>query len=159
METLKFHFFRSVTFIKFNGNQFLYFLLAVVFLGSMGIWLPLAIDYFPSNKLSKNIIASIPNNLLTYYLSVFFISLIDRIRYMINDQRYKHKETEILISAIVVIICIYLTYCSFSLNYQKKYDEATQYGIYATCLSLIVWWIANAKQPKTNQIDSLGGNV
>jgi hypothetical protein len=139
--------------------QVLYFLIAVILLGGIGVWLPFAIDYFPKNIISEESMKTLPGNLLTYYLSIFSVSLVDRIRYMLKDDRYRYKEFELLLSILVSAGCIYLTYYSFSFIYQKKYCEAIEYCKYATYLSFIVWWIANIKQPKTNSTQILGGTI
>jgi uncharacterized protein YacL len=140
-------------------NKILYFILTVVALGSMGVWLPLAIDYFKSYSLNKETLKILPGNILTYCVSLFFIAILDRIIHIIKDESCKHKITELLVMGFVIILCAILTYFSFrSINFEE-FDKATKYALIATFLAYIVWWIANWKDEKVDPFDSLGGKL
>ncbi|MCY7357201.1 MAG: hypothetical protein LH609_06965 [Rudanella sp.] len=131
-------------------NLLLYFIFTIVFLGNIGTLLPLAIDYFPENTLSEEAYKTFPGNLLTYYLSIFFVSLVDRIIHIIKKEDYKYKITEVLIFGLIVLVCLWLIYMAFSKIHQKQYDSALWYCLFAIILSYIVWWIANYKDEKMN---------
>lgn len=139
-------------------NQILYFVFTIVILSTIGVWLPLSIDYFPANKVSAKSLESLPGNLLTYYLSIFFVALVDRVLFLVRDNAYKHKITEILLAGVVAFICLTLTYFAFSKIYQKDYESAVHYCLYATVLSFVLWWIANYKDSKADPYSTLGGH-
>lgn len=136
-------------------NQLLYFVFTIIILGSVGVWLPLAIDFFPTNTLSPESYTTFPSNLLTYYLSIFFIALVDRVIYIVKEDDYKHKITEVLIFGFIALACFGLTYFAFSKIYQKQYDSAFSYCFWATMLSFIVWWVANRKDEKMTPGDAV----
>jgi len=140
-------------------NKILYFILTVFALGSMGAWMPFAIDFFKGNELHKETWEIFPGNILTYYLSLFFVAILDRIIYIVKDERYKHKITELLVIAFVALICVALTYLSFRSIALKEFQCATKFALIATSLAYLMWWLANWKDKKVDPYDSLGGEI
>ena len=140
-------------------NKILYFVITVIVLSSMGVWLPFALDYFKGDSISIETKQALAGNILTYYLSLFFIAVIDRILHISKDERYKHKITEILIMSLVILVCISLTYISFRSVAHKLYDKAAYYACIATAVSYIIWWIANWKNDNVDPYSSLGGKI
>ncbi len=136
-------------------NQILYFVFTIVVLGAIGVWLPLAIDYFPKNSLTEESYKTFPSNLLTYYLSIFFVALVDRIIFIVKEDDYKYKITEVLIFGFIALFCFGLTYFSFSKIYQKQYESASWCCLWATLLSFVVWWVANRKDEKMTPGDAV----
>jgi len=152
-------------FFKLKYNLVLYFLITVVFFGSIGVWLPMLIDWFNNNPkdASVKIITdetyhSTPNNIITYFLSVFSIALIDRILYIIDKKDYKHRKTEIFASLIIVVAVAFFVLKSFKLIKANDIENAIQFSIYGALISYAIWWIANFNDTKSDPSNSLGGN-
>jgi len=141
------------------ANRILYFILAVMIISSVGIWIPLAIDYFPDSKISEDTLNVLPSNILTYYLSILFIGLIDRILYLIRNREYKHIITEILILGLITAFVIFITYLSFKNIASKDFYYATIYAFIGAATSYIIWWLANFNDKKVDPINALGGEI
>ena len=129
---------------------FLYFLIAVTFFGGIGVWLPIAIDYFPKEILSKESYNAIPNNLLTYYLSVFFVAIGDRMYKLIDDGTYSYKKIELSILIICSILCCVLTYYVFMRINQQNFSAAVSLCKLGAFMSFIAWAYANWNDEKMN---------
>lgn len=140
-------------------NQVLYFIIAVIIFSSIGVWLPLLIDFFNYNSVSDKTIVIIPNSIISYSLSIFTIGLIDRILFMVDMQMYRHKKLEILVSVIVIILVSIFVFETFRALKNNLVDNAIIYSVIASLISYITWWIANYKGTKVNPVDSLGGEV
>ena len=129
---------------------FLYFLIAVAFFGSIGVWLPMTIDYFPEEILSKEAYNAIPNNLLTYYLSVFFVAIGDRMYKVIDDGSYVYKKIELSVLVICSILCCALTYYVFMRIQQQNFPAALGLCKLGALMSFIAWAYANRNDEKMN---------
>lgn len=138
-------------------NKILYFILTIVAFSAMGVWIPIAIDYFKGDTLGKETWEILPGNILTYYLSIVSVAIVDRIIYIVKDERYRHKITEVLIIAFVIILYIILTYLSFRFVYHKEFNKATNCALIATLFAYGMWWIANWKEQKVDPFNPLGG--
>ena len=141
-------------------NKILYFILTVIVLGSTGVTIPVAIDYFQHSDITNQSLVVLPYSLLTYYLSLFFIAIVDRILIITKDTTYTHKITEILIIGIVTLLIIgLLTFFSFKSLMQNNYSSATFYASLGTITAFVIWWIANYKDTKVDPFNSLGGEI
>jgi uncharacterized BrkB/YihY/UPF0761 family membrane protein len=151
------------TFLKDKYNLILYFLIAVVGFGSIGVWLPMFIDWFAntsddSTTFSETTNKSTPGNIITYFLSIFLVSLIDRILYVIDKENYKHRKTEIFISLLVIVAVIYFVLKSFKYLRMNDLESANTYALLGASVSFVIWWIANYQDKKTDPYSALGGN-
>lgn len=140
-------------------NQIVYFVFAIVVLASMGVWLPIIIDVFNFSMIRTETFNIIPNNILSYSLSIFSIAVIDRFIYMVDLDRYKHKKLEVLISFIVVLVVGVFVFMTFYSLKNNNASAAMYYSIIGSCISFIMWWFANYKDTKLNPYDVLGGQV
>jgi uncharacterized BrkB/YihY/UPF0761 family membrane protein len=151
------------TFFKDKYNLILYFLIAVLGFGSIGVWLPMFIDWFAHNSndattFSETTNKSTPGNIITYFLSIFLVSLIDRILYIVDKENYKHRKTEIFISLLVIVAVTYFVLKSFKYLRMNDLESANIYALVGAGISFVIWWIANYQDKKTDPYDALGGN-
>lgn len=151
------------TFFKTKYNLIVYFLLTIVGCGSLGVWFPMLLDWFAHDPKNPNILSDatnkgMPNNIITYFLSIFLVSLIDRILYVIDKEDYKHRKTEIFISIVIFIAVAYFVLNSFRFLRMNDLASANKYALIGAAISFIVWWIANYQDTKTDPYSALGGN-
>lgn len=153
------------SFLKRKYNLIIYFVSTVCILGSVGVWLPMLIDWFIGNSdpkgvgiLSKETYRSTPNNIITYFLSVFSIAVIDRVLHIIDKKDYKYRKTEILVSLVVIGLVGFFVLKSFRFIRLGDIDSAISFSIYGAVLSYVIWWIANYHDTRSDPDESLGGN-
>jgi|JI10StandDraft_1071094.scaffolds.fasta_scaffold1092141_2 hypothetical protein len=150
-----------LNFCKQKYNLILYFFIAIVGFGSIGVWLPMLLDWFMHNSepqvLTKATKEGTPNNIVTYFLSIFLVSLIDRILNVIDKEDYKHRKTEIIISIIILVAVAYCVLKSYKLVRMNDFDSANSYALIGAGISYLIWWIANYQDKKTDPYVTLGG--
>ena len=110
-------------------NFWVYFIVGIIFCGGAGIWL----SFLPSDK------PSMLMSICSFYLAIAGASCIDFI--FGEDERKYIRGFSILIAVILFL----LTAFSYS---------GTRYclAVIATIISLVLWWLANADNPKLADI-------
>lgn len=137
-------------------NKVLYFLVVVVFFQSIGVIIPIAVDFFQSGKVnvSSNVVSF---NILTYSASIFLASLVKRILVFVDDDKYKHKKLEVLVLIIVTIFESLLIFGAYYNIYHQCYEAAIKYSIIIMILAWVMWWIASQKDSITDPYSAIGG--
>lgn len=133
-----------------------YFLLTVVILGGLGVTLPLAIDYFKNDALTDYSLELAPNNLITYSISIFLVAFVDRMRYLIKDDRYKHKELEFIFLIIGVFGQAVLVFLAFKNIYHEDYQTSLKICYWITGLSFLLWWVVRKNDGAIDPYSALG---
>ena len=136
-----------------------YFLITIVFFGSLGVTIPIAIDYFKNKEFTPYSLFITPNNLITYSLSIFLVSLIDRFIFLLKKDRYKHKVAEFLFLVIGAIVQSLLVFLAMLNIYHQNFWLALQFSFFITGLSYINWWIVKKKDKDIDPYSALGGNI
>ncbi len=136
----------------------LYFVITIVIISSIGVWLPFAIDYF-AGTITPETKNALPGNLMTYYLALFTVSAIDRTLVIIDNTNYNYRKTEFLISIIVSLIFIGITFMAFKNIFHKDFATANVYAVIGTILSFVIWWISKWNTIETNATNILGGEI
>lgn len=148
-------------FISTKYNLILYFLIAIVAFGSIGVWLPFVLDWLKADpksasSISDNTWMSTPNNIVTYYLSILLIAFIDRLMFIIDKNDYAHRKTEIFISTIVMLLVACCVLKTYKLVNARDISLANSWAITGACISYIIWWIANFNETKTDPYSAFG---
>jgi undecaprenyl pyrophosphate phosphatase UppP len=134
-----------------------YFLLAIVFMSSIGVSLPYIFDNMNNDV---NIIKNLNQNIITYFIAILVAASLDIFLNLI-DKNASYKK---LVMLILVIINIGATVGISFVLYKNSKNELTDISYYAIAgiiLSYIMWWFANYKNPNfdvTNANSTLGGN-
>lgn len=137
----------------------LYFIITVLFLSSIGVWLPYGIDYFFGDSIKQETSDAFAGNLMTYYLAIFTVGIIDRLLSIIDNPNYNFKKTEFLLLVTVSIVCLFLTIMAFKNIFHKKFDVATNYAFYGTILSVFIWWLSKWDSITDSPANILGGPI
>jgi membrane protease YdiL (CAAX protease family) len=134
-----------------------YFLLAIVFMSSIGVSLPYIFDNMNNDV---NIIKNLNQNIITYFIAILVAASLDIFLNLI-DKNASYKK---LVMLILVIINIGATVGISFVLYKNSKNELTDISYYAIAgiiLSYMMWWFANYKNPNfdvTNANSTLGGN-
>jgi hypothetical protein len=140
-------------------QMILYFFLTVVLLSSIGVWLPYAIDLFVSNDVSAETAKAFSGNLMTYYIAIFIVGVIDRILSILSNPNYSFKKTEFLFLVAGSMACIVITFFAFKNIFHKEYERANIYAWIGTVMSFIIWWISKADSIEKFQPNILGDPI
>jgi len=137
-----------------------YWFFATGLLGSIGVWLPLVIDYFSIDHASVETYKSLASNMLTYGLSIFLIAAIDRIIHLLyKTSAYSNHVLEffgILLSCIGTAFIVF-----FSLKALKNslFEDAIKYARYLSIIAWAAWFYVKLQGSKTNNYSAIGGVI
>jgi hypothetical protein len=133
----------------------LYFIIAIVIFGSIGVTIPYILDDIHGEK---NILSNLNQNLITYYIAIFLTTSIDYFMKLV-DESGNRKKMKLLILVLLNILIISLTIYSMYKNAKYKFDYVSLISIICLLITYTVWWIANYKNPTLDPNDSFGGST
>ena len=139
---------------------FLYFIVAIVFVGSSGLWLPIAIDLFDGDKISHEVYTGLAGNIITYSLGLFLVAMLDRTIYLLfRTSTYSNNVLEFFAIIFVLIVTLVIVY--FSLKYIKDqlYMKAIRYAFALAILGWFSWVYVKIRGSKSNNYSPLGGAI
>ncbi|MBO2012581.1 hypothetical protein [Hymenobacter negativus] len=121
-----------------------YFAFAIVFIGSMGVWLPACQQHDTNGGVDLH---SLPANLGTYYLPIVFAGCFD-----IFLSKYKKMNRDnignLFVNVVIVLILSVGSFLVLNRFYNKNQDYlALMVGIAGMVASWFVWWSANEGNP------------
>lgn len=135
-----------------------YFIVAIAFFGSMGVWLPIAIDNYNLNQIAEETNKSLPSNILTYSLGIFLIAAIDRIIHLLfKTSKYSNNVLEffgILFASLLTGILVFLSLKSLK---NTLIEDAILYAIYVAFIAWFSWFYVKLQGSKTNNFSPIGG--
>ena len=138
------------------SEQIVYFLLAIVLFNSIGIWFPLIVDYYSSTSVTSATFNATPYNLMTYFMGLASVALVDRIKRLMRTKDYPAKFLEFLLWVFVGLI--FLGFVFFVMKYikDKQVSEAIHLSLYGTLLAYVLWWFAYYQPVKDSSYGALG---
>lgn len=137
-----------------------YFLIAVAFLGSMGVWLPIAIDNYNSNSISSETHKSLPSNILTYSLGIFLIAAIDRIIHLLfKTSKYSNNILEFFAILFACLGTGILVFLSLKSSKNTLIDDAINYSRYVAFIAWATWFYVKIQGSKANNYSPIGGII
>jgi hypothetical protein len=134
-----------------------YFLLAVVIIGSIGIWLPILIECLFLKKIT---ISSIPQNIITYFITILFAGSIDYFFSQLKKLKVDGLASIfldliglLLLSLAIVLIGVFLSV------YNHSYWSLIV-GFIGVVIAYRIWWLANVDNPNfyPKPVSSLGSD-
>jgi predicted neutral ceramidase superfamily lipid hydrolase len=132
-----------------------YFLIAVVFIGSAGIWLPAIIEWLVYKKITFH---NIPQNVITYFVSLLFAGSIDYFLNRIRKIDIYGVADEFLNLAGLIILGAILVVGGIVINLHNYDFISLLIGSIGIALSYRIWWIANKDNPNFASDAALGGD-
>jgi uncharacterized membrane protein YiaA len=132
---------------KFSSIQSKYFWIAIILIGTIGIWLPFL--------LGANIhISEIPILLTTYYVSIYFSGCLDSVINKIKDMKNSSHEDMIsrfLNSIGLILLSIALVVSTVLFNKNEYYYTAIIISTIGTIIALYLWWDNNTENQTFDQ--------
>lgn len=134
-----------------------YFLIAVISIGSIGIWLPIGIEALVDKTVTFH---SIPPNVTTYFVSILFAGCID---YFLSKLRQLSANgiASVFINLIALVLLSFaLVVGAVILNVFKQDGISLFVGLIGVGIAFRIWWIANIDNPNfyPKPTDSLGSD-
>lgn len=137
-----------------------YFVVAILFFGSMGIWLPIAIDNYNLNKIAEETYKSLPSNILTYSLGIFLIAAIDRmIHLLFKTSKYSNNVLEFFGIIFALFGTGALVFFSLKSLKNTLIDDAIFYAKYVAFVAWLAWFYVKLQGSKTNNFSPIGGII
>lgn len=120
-----------------------YFLIAIVVVGSIGVWLPVVL----SIALKKDIqLQELPVNLTTFYVSIYFGGCVDSILKLIDTKKENGKS--IILNLVgLILISFFLVIATIWLNIENQLVLAIILASLGTFIALKLWWVNNVDNP------------
>lgn len=134
-----------------------YFLLAVVIVGSIGIWLPILIECIFLKKIT---ITSIPQNVITYFITILFAGSIDYFFSQLKKLKVDGLASIFLdlIGLLLLSLAIVLTGVFLSVYNHSFWSLFV--GFVGVIIAYRIWWLANVDNPNfyPKPVSSLGND-
>jgi hypothetical protein len=133
-----------------------YFLIAIVFAGSSGIWLPLIIEGLVKGTCTYH---SIPQNVITYFVSLVFAGCIDLFLSKLKEISIDGLLNHFLNILMLLVLSIGLILSAVILNVKYQDNWAMLIGVIGILISYYIWWKSNTENPNFSTGNgTLGGN-
>lgn len=133
-----------------------YFIIAVIIIGSIGIWLPIGLEALIEGKVTFH---NVPSNVITYFVSLLFAGCID---YFLGKIRQLTVDGVISVFFNLIFIALLglaLVVGGIILYIFKYYSWSLFLGIIGVLISYRIWWIANENNPNFFNNAELGGDA
>ena len=132
-------------------------MIAVVTIGSVGIWLPICLEALIYNKVTFH---NIPQNVTTYFVSLLFAGCIDYFISRIGQLNIAGLRSIFLNLVFIVLAGIGIVVGAILLNIFKHDVLSLIIGIIGVIISYRIWWLANNNNPNfADNVAEMGGNA
>jgi len=120
-----------------------YFLIAIILVGSIGVWLPIILSIGLKKPLQFQ---EIPINLTTFYVSIYFGGCVDSILKLLDTKKDNGKSIVLNLVGLI-LISIFLVVATVWLNIEGLFWIALFLAILGTVIALKLWWDNNVDNP------------
>lgn len=121
-----------------------YFWIAIVCVGSIGVWLPFLLAIPLNQTVDINTIAI---NLTTFYVSIYFSGCIDFMLKQIDNIEHPNKKSNLLNIIFLIILFIGLIISTIWLSVLKHVTLPIILSVIGCIIALRLWWITNLDNP------------
>jgi len=134
-----------------------YFLLAVVIIGSIGIWLPILIEQIFLKQIT---VSSIPQNLITYFITILFAGSIDYFFSQLNKLKVDGIASIFLDLIGLLLLSLGIVFVGVFLSVYQHIFWALLVGLTGVLIAYRIWWLANVDNPNfyPKPVSSLGND-
>lgn len=133
---------------NFKSIRTKYFWIAIICIGTVGIWLPFLLG-------DEVGIKELPILFTTYYVSIYFSGCLDSVLSKIKNIQNSTKEELIknFLDVIgLIILSIGLVVATALFNKEAYYYTALIISLIGTIIGLRLWWINNTDESTYNEI-------
>lgn len=136
----------------------IYFVITIVFLSSIGVWLPIILDDYNLDYISNETCSAIAGNILTYSLSIFLVAIIDRILLLISKtSKYHNNILEFFIIMILLMLASILVYFTLKDLRKLQYLAAIKLSFSVVLITWAYWLYVKFQSNKEDNFSSIGG--
>lgn len=122
-----------------------YFVIAILIVGSIGIWLPLLLSIALGQQINHY---EIPINITTFYVSIYFAGCVDYIMNILdNKDEKKQGKSDFLTYLALILVAIFFVVTTVWLKLQDHFIIPLLLALLGTSIALILWWKNNVKNP------------
>lgn len=121
-----------------------YFWIAIVCVGSIGIWLPFLLAIPLKQTVDVNTIAI---NLTTFYVSIYFSGCIDFMLKQIDNIEHSNTKSKLLNIIFLILLFIGLIISTIWLSVLKYVTLPIILSGIGSVIALRLWWITNLDNP------------
>jgi len=140
--------------------HFAYFVFAVAIFGSMGVWLPIAIDWYNLSQITEATNKSLPSNILTYSLGIFLVAAIDRIIHLLfKTGKYSSNVLEFFGILMALLVTAILVYFSLRCLRNTLIEDAMLYAMYIAFIAWFAWFYVKLQGAKADNYSPIGGRI
>lgn len=151
--------FKKIISVNFWENV-LYFLITVLFLSSLGVWLPFLVDKSTFDNVQDQTWKDLPANLITYSVAIMMASYVERLWYLIkNTTKNNTNGIEFLILIAALISSSWFIYISYVDIKFGRIDSAIKMASIFTGISLTTWIYVKARNTSYDNFSALGGGL
>lgn len=135
---------------NFKSLKTKYFWLAIIFIGTVGVWLPIIL----SAALGEDIaIEEIPINLTTFYIAIYFAGCVDSIFKNIDLLENKYElKTRLFTIVSLILFSIILIVSTIWLKIKSHFALPLILSIIGSIIGLRLWWQNNKDNPTFSDI-------
>lgn len=138
----------------------MYFVITIIFLSSVGVWLPIMLDDYNLDHISNETYSAIAGNILTYSLSIFLVAIIDRILLLISKtSKYHNNIIEFFVTLILLILTSILVYHTLKDLRKMRYVAAIKFSFSVAIITWIYWLFVKFGSNKEDNFSSIGGSM
>lgn len=138
------------------ANIFLYFLIAIIIVGTIGIWLPTLLQYFKNETISE---LDLLQNSVTYFITIIVAGCVDIILNVLRKSKHKNIPGVILLMILFILISIGLVIVSSITIINKNLNLSYWLVSFGVAIAWSFWWISNWNRSELDPNSALGGNV
>lgn len=121
-----------------------YFVIAIIIVGSIGIWLPFVLAI----PLGKTVpLESISINLTTYYVSLYFAGCVDYILRKLDTIEKGGTKSTVLNMIGLILLSIALIIVTVWLSVNNYVAVPIGLALVGTVIALRLWWVNNKENP------------
>jgi magnesium-transporting ATPase (P-type) len=132
-----------------------YFIFAIIIIGSIGVWLPFLLAELLGKTVELN---SIPINLTTFYVSIYFAGCVEFILKKIDSQDQSNVKTHAFNMVMLIVLAITLIISTIWMSISEHILGSIILASIGCVIALRLWWVNNHDNPNFNEVVRSQGN-
>ena len=130
------------------SNQAKYFWIAIVIIGTIGIWLPIIFELAGGEPVTW---FNLPLTFTTYYIAIYFSGCVDSMLKLF-DEVVEEPKSKLLNFIFMILVSIALLIFTIWLNLNDKFILPLMLSLMGTVIALKLWWENNEENPTFGEI-------
>lgn len=130
------------------SNVFKYFMLAVLFFGTSGVWGPVLLAHMRGLPID---LSTLPLNITTFYISIFFAGCMDSIISRI-DEASSDLKSHIIDVIGLIVLAIGLVISTLWMEGSGHFYLPLLFSCFGAYIALRLWWRNNRNKPTYNDL-------